>query len=195
MKIKSDLKIKSYLMSTAGFGILVGAIILAQPFVSHSQNQVPPTRVEVINTPLEIRNVEAPPCCVPKNPFRKVVHLVAEDGETAPYTHLDVPVGKRLVIENVSVFARVPHSQQVLVWFQFYIGDGSIGDGTFFRQDFPLTFQIYEGSLYRDAFVASQQIRLYVDSGTRIQFFGLRKWTGGTLEVDFSISGFLVDLP
>jgi hypothetical protein len=59
MKIKSYVKIKS-LMSTAGFVILVGAFILAQPFVSHSQNQVPPTRVEVINTPLEIRNVEAP---------------------------------------------------------------------------------------------------------------------------------------
>lgn len=73
------MKIKNYLMAAVGFGILVGSIILGQPFVSHSQNQVPPTPVEVTNLPLEVRTVEAPPCCVPKQPFRKLVSLVGDN--------------------------------------------------------------------------------------------------------------------
>ena len=97
------MKLKIYLMTAVGFGILVGSIILAQPFVSHSQNEVPPTRVEVINTPLEIRSLEAPPCCVPKQPFWKLVFVTGEDGAAVGGLSFLVPTGKRLVIENVSV--------------------------------------------------------------------------------------------
>jgi hypothetical protein len=188
---RTAMKIKNYLMAAVGFGILVGSIILAQPFVSHSQNQVPPTPVEVINTPLEVRTVEAPPCCVPKRPFRKLIRCFGTDGKFFVNSDFFVPSGKRLVIENVSVKAFVPSGEQLQVGFTY--SDPS-DPSVFIRQDFPVTLQ---GTRFpgADDFVASQQMRVYVDSGTLITVIGHREPQHGFFEVDFSFSGFLVDLP
>ena len=186
------MKIKSYLMAGVGFGILVGSIILAQPFVSHSQNQVPPIPVEVINTPLEIRSVdEAPACCTPKHPFRKFVQLVGPDGAGATSSDFGVPTGKRLVIENVSVLGFLPHGQQLQVGFSYNTPSFSM------RQDFPVTFQLTDSVPPQDSFVSSQQMRVYVDSGafSDIHLFAVRDSRHGEFIVDFSFSGFLVDLP
>ena len=186
------MKIKNYLMPAVGFGILVGSIILGQPFVSHSQNQVPPIPVEVINTPLEIRTVEAPPCCVPRQPFRKQVALSGRDGESSGLSDFVVPTGKRLVIENVSVIGKVPHGEQLEVGFTYHFAT--------MRQFFPLTLQLTNEPVspiirLRDNFVASQQMRVYVESGDAIGLFGTRFPVDGFFEVVFYISGFLVDLP
>ena len=187
------MKIKNYLMTAVGFGILVGSIILAQPFVSHSQNQVPPTPVEVINTPLEVRTVEAPPCCVPKQPFRKLILVAGEDVKDA-LSQFDVPSGKRLVIENVSVRGSVPHGEQVAVGFNYNTGSLSA-----MHQDFPVTFLrgLFFGDsfVFGDFFVASQQMRVYVDSGERITALASRERVHGSFRAEFSFSGFLVDLP
>lgn len=187
------MKIKNYLMAALGFGILVGSIILAQPFVSHSQNQVPPIPVEVINTPLEIRSVDkAPPCCVPKDPFRKDFDLLGEDGKNIAESDFIVPSGKRLVIENVSVRAFMQRGDQLEVGFTYG------GPSLFIRQDFPITPQVTLKSFETDdefaIFVASQQMRVYVDGGDKINLFGIRRETHRTFRVEFSISGFLVDL-
>jgi hypothetical protein len=185
------MKIKSYLSAAVGFGILVGSIILAQPFVSHSQNQVPPIPVEVINTPLEIRTAGAPPCCVPKHPFRKLIRCFGTDGTLLVTSDFLVPSGKRLVIENVSVIASLAHGEQLRVGFTY--SDPS-DPSVLVRQDFPLPFQEtnFGGA---DVFVASQQMRVYVDSGTVITVSGYRHPQHGFFNVDFSFSGFLVDLP
>ncbi|HZM90196.1 MAG TPA: hypothetical protein VFF31_26995 [Blastocatellia bacterium] len=183
------MKIKSYLMAAVGFGILVGSIILAQPFVSHSQNQVPPIPVEVINTPLEIRTVEAPPCCVPRQPFRKLVGLVGDNGENAAFSNFVVPGGKRLVIENVSVLGSLPHGEQLQVGFNY-----SSSPSFVIRQDFPVTFQMSEALPPQDFYVASQQMRVYVDPGSVVELRAFRNPTHGAFKVEFSISGFLVDL-
>ena len=182
------MKIKSYLMAALGFAILVGSIILAQPFVSHSQSQISPTPVTVTNTPLEIRSVEeAPPCCVPRRPFRKSFFLVGEDGKSGASSDFVVPSGKRLVIENVSVRGQIPAGEQLQVGFNY------TASGTLMRQEFPVTFQVHRSS--EDVFVASQQMRVYVDGDENIHFFGVRNPTHDIFQVVFSFSGYLVDLP
>jgi hypothetical protein len=196
------MKIKNYLMAAVGFGILVGSIILSQPFVSHSQNELPPTRVVVTNLPLEVRSVdEAPPCCVPKQPFRKFVHVVAGPSGRSARVDFVVPGGKRLVIENVSLNGVVAPGEQVEVGFSYS------SPGSLMYQYFPVTFQLAEGFApgtpfeeRRVNFVASQQMRLYVDpveSGTptTISAFAVRNPVYGDLIVEFWFSGFLVDLP
>jgi hypothetical protein len=182
------MKIKSYLMAAVGFGILVGSIILAQPFVSHSQNQVPPIPVEVINTPLDVRTVEAPPCCVPKDPFRKFVRLTGEDGQDYVTSEFSVPSGKRLVIENVSVYGGLPVGQQLLVGFSY----SAPGFLFLMRQEFPVTIQLTDFGYHN--FVASQQMRIYVDPGDEISVYVRRNPKHGFFSAQVSISGFLVDL-
>jgi hypothetical protein len=181
-KRRTAMKIKNSVMPAVGFGILIGSIILAQPFVSHSQNQVPPIPVEVI---------KAPPCCVPKHPFRKLIQCFGTNGKSFVSSDFFVPSGKRLVIENVSVKAFLPSGEQLQVGFTY--SDPS-DPGVFIRQDFPVTSQgiRFPGA---DDFVASQQMRVYVDSGTLITVFGHREPDHGFFNVDFSFSGFLVDLP
>jgi hypothetical protein len=172
--------------------MLVSALALTTPQAA-SGAQI--KDVNVANTPnVNISNkVDNPiPVADAQNaafqPFVAMHHMSVPNGAPVQEdTYPPAPENKRLVIEHVTVDARVPSSQRIVVYI-------TGGDTEIFHA-LVLTSQGTFGT--SDRYVASQPIRLYVEGGgigggwLRIE----RSSDSGLVSADFTISGHLVDLP
>jgi len=183
---------KHSLLGALSLLMLVSALALTTPqAASGAQTK----NVNVANTPnVNISNkVDNPiPVADAQNPafqpFVWVHHMAVPNGGAVQQdTYPPAPENKRLVIEHVTVDARVPSSQRIVVYIT-----GS--DPDIFHA-LVLTSQGTFGT--SDRYVASQPIRLYVTGGgvgggfLRIE----RSSSSDLVSADFTISGYLVDLP
>jgi hypothetical protein len=111
-----------------------------------------------------------------------------------------VPMGKRLVIEHVSVTGSLPQGQKVAC--SVFVRDPLSRNGILVGHGLPVSFlgTFGEGaSPQPDVFQASQPIRLYADhtdlNPSTIGFQAERTASAGTAGFTFSFSGYLVDVP
>ena len=109
---------------------------------------------------------------------------------------LTIPAGKRLVIENVSVIARRPEGLQVEANFFTYIdndgnGAGDVQEITFHRIAF--TEQgVFDGVQIS---TANHLVHVIADISTLAVQARLNGATTGFVQVQFTFSGYLEDLP
>jgi hypothetical protein len=103
----------------------------------------------------------------------------------------EVPAGKQLVIEEVSVSGHAPTGQ---VWQLATIGVERNGTDI----DFDIQVNARGTNPFdagQDQFSGSQQVRLYSDPGSTPKFVAQRNGGTGFAQLTMSISGYFVDLP
>src|SRR5829696_5025166 len=127
---------------------IFGAVAAAdgQTTRSGELSQAPsPSNVNVVNTPtvgidpakntVQVANSASGPLAVAitnrpvRRPFQARVNLDISDGGNADFERLHIPVGKRLVIENVSALTFGPQGQGLLLNFTTCVQD-TIGDNS-----------------------------------------------------------------
>jgi hypothetical protein len=139
------------------------------------------------NNTLSVRDVDNPS----RQPFAAQQFGAWNDGaQQAGDTITTVPIGKRLVLEYVSVRGAVLTGQKMLAPGITLTTGGSV-------VSHYLTTSAFQGVLTgRDVYVSSQEVRLYADQGTEVSGFAYRDSpTGNGANVTFTISGYLVDMP
>lgn len=113
---------------------------------------------------------------------------------TGPVPITQVPAGKRLIIEHVSVFGSTPLGQK-LILASIGVTQQNANSGQ------PVLHYLVINSAGSDAFAAryscSQMVRLYADPGTIVSLSAQRDATAGTLfgAVAYAISGYFINVP
>jgi hypothetical protein len=105
---------------------------------------------------------------------------------------INIPIGKRLVIETISVRVRVPAGQRVLTHLE-----GTAAAGTRSGFEFPLEVQ-FEGTFDReDVFVGTHSVRLVIDRRmvSQLVFNVSRSANSSTASFTAFLSGYLEDEP
>lgn len=126
------------------------------------------------------------------DPFQRQLDFEINDGSTQGQIDLNVPVGKRLIIEHASSQVFGPTGQQYRVYIQTTVLTTGSSAG---RHYLVLTLQITDMSGL-DIYTASQPMRIYADpsSTVPVSFGVLRDSSFGTATARVTISGYLVDL-
>ena len=148
-----------------------------------------PVPVTVANAPLAVTAADNPA----KQPFQAFVSIGLPKGQTFATGQntptgrtIPVPVGKRLVIQMVSVWRSGTLTPGEGV--RAYVGCMVNGHEIFY----PLPFAPTDGTTVPGTM---QAVILYADSGTDLEFNAFRSGASGD-ETDFvSITGYLVDVP
>jgi hypothetical protein len=149
------------------------------------------SNVNVVNTPT-VKDADNPA----RQPFHASAYVGFSNGSaSATATITTVPAGKRLIIEHVSVYGQMLVGQTMR---RAAIGTSLLNynDGGYVFDDLTVSPQGSDG--VKDYFVASQDVRLYADPGTQVLGTAIRNSTAGAnpdTAVQFSISGYLVDVP
>ena len=198
------------------FAILVGAIALFA--LTHGQGPPEGLDVTIVNTPLPVTGTivgtsdvnvtnavqvdDSTPITVNTNldiPVRQPFHVPKEhtdvDGSIAGFPAMfNVPASKRAVIEYVSARLILPVGQNITqIIFESRAPDGQGGE-VFAQQFLHPTFKAAFSSGTHQIFVSSQQTRFYANPGTVISIYFFRSSNAGTFDVEWAISGHLVDV-
>ena len=175
-------------MKKSGSSVLALALFFAlfafAPAAGYGQKTSPtPTSVNVVNTP-GVRDADNPA----RQPFQAELFLTGISGSAGFLQVGQVPAGKRLVIENISVSGVTPTGQRVFVGLITTLGD--------FIARHPLLVHAQGTNETGEAeFVISQQVRLYADPGSNLTFYVKRSSTTGQAVFFYAtISGYLVDV-
>ena len=174
--------------------ILVAAVLLTGAAFGQSEN-VKTVGIDPSKNTVKVENT--------KKPFQARV-FVTPQGNGFSSGLLPIPAGKRLVIENVSVICRIPEGLKAEVNFYTHMdndgdGVGGIEDIVFHR--IPLTEQgVFDGTVIS---VFNQKTLVFADSkiGTGEYQLVAQARVNGTVpqgalsQVQFTISGYLEDLP
>jgi hypothetical protein len=155
----------------------------------------PTVNIGTTASTVPVKSVENPA----RQPFSVHRDVTVPQNALANFEMVQIPVGKRLVIEQVSVRASVPSSTHEVAYAMvrsFYqIGNGLFDNNTYV----PLTPVGHDG--LNDNYVATQQTRVYADNnigGLQLYLYrsadALNQFTGDVSGTVF-ISGYLVDLP
>jgi hypothetical protein len=174
---------------TVSLGLFIGVLVLTSAQAKQIQdvNVVNTPNINISNkvdNPLPVGDVQNPAF----QPFEVDKHIGVNNG-TAMLSAVIPPAGsagQRAVIEHVTVDARVPDGQNIVV---------RIGQPDEIEHSLVLTSQGIWGSAHR--YTASQPIRLYSVGGGDGLIFAIieRSSSGGSATVYVTISGHLVDLP
>jgi hypothetical protein len=132
-----------------------------------------------------------------RTPFQKQVTL-NPNGLGLNVVAMQIPAGKRLVIENVAVVVRCPESQRMEVNFSTYTSNGA-GGAKMTIHNLALQKQ---GSFRESAmFTASQRGLIFADEKIGNEHFSvgvaarLSALTAATAQAQFTFTGYLEDLP
>jgi hypothetical protein len=124
-----------------------------------------------------------------RQPFQEKKQIVLPDGQCCDNAFVDVPAGKRLVIEYASASGFANGSQ----WFMYEVGTLVDGQASFTRNHFlPVAQQIDNGNTVA---IAGQQVRIYADGGGGRVMLRASRSGGGEATVFMTVSGHLVDVP
>jgi hypothetical protein len=175
--------------TTIAFAVFIIGFCLVLPPAEAGEK--PPSPVEVVNTqanPVPIQDMD--------NPARQSVQhscvCSIPGGSAIDTDSVLVPLGKRLVIEFVSVHALLPTGQIPEV--QVFTGTGALPGGTTsMGHQIALTGPL--ASAVTDIYQASQPVRLYADPGSEVLIHVARNQTGGAATFKVTWTGHLVDLP
>jgi hypothetical protein len=128
-----------------------------------------------------VRDVDGPT----KQPFQTEVKVTVAAGLTSNTGSIDVPVGKLMVIEHISVQGTAPAGQNVFASITNHVAP----DLTLRKHIFPAKNQVFGTSNY---FLVSESLRLYADApgiGVRID----RDASTSIASAAFVVSGYFVD--
>jgi hypothetical protein len=128
-----------------------------------------------------VRDVDNPT----KQPFQTEVKVTVASGLSAAVGSIDVPSGKLMVIEHVSIQGTAPAGQSIFPSISSHV----VPDLTLRKQIFPPKSQVFGTSNY---FLVSESLRLYADApsiGVRLD----RDAFAGTCTALFVVSGYFVD--
>ncbi len=136
-------------------------------------------------TPLAVRDVDSA-----RQPFQQEVSVSVSDGATNGFATIDVPAGKRLVVEYVSGYAVVPAGQTAAFSLQTTVN--GVAQSHFLIGEGPRTVD----GTNPDQFRVSQLTRLYAD-GAAFTRVGINRGSPHTDSASgfMTVSGYLVDLP
>ncbi|HSP16677.1 MAG TPA: hypothetical protein VLV78_18165 [Thermoanaerobaculia bacterium] len=178
-------RLRKTAVTALGFSALIVVLFLASPV---AMNAIPSDKdVRVVNTtmePVPVLNMSDA-----RQPFQVGAVGTQNGTNVSTLTVATVPVGKRLVIEFVSMSGQVPPGQHVEL-FHITTSAGPFGGAT---HDFlvnPQPDAVIGDALFR----ASQQVRLYADPGTTVTATFRRNSSAGLTTYGATISGYLVDL-
>ena len=205
--------------------VIVGTVAAADGQTTKSgalSASSPPSNVNVVNTPtvgidpakntVQVANSASGPLAVAitntpvRRPFQARVNLTIPDGANAASDRVNVPAGKRLVIENVSALTFGPQGQGHLLNFttcvQDTVGETSVPGG-FEAHDVVLTTQGLFNGLERLA--ANQNLLAFADEsvqGPNGPLTGLdvivnfsRASATGNSGVRVTLTGYVEDIP
>jgi len=216
-----SLKYKSLFIFAA---LVFGAVAAADgqtTTASALSSASPSSNVNVVNTPtvgidpakntVQVANSASGPLAVAitntpvRRPFQARVNLTIPDGANADSERLTIPVGKRLVIQNVSALTFGPQGLGHLLNFttcvQDTIGDNSVGG--FENHDVVLTTQgLFNGT---ERLAANQNLLAFADESVQtpngtlsgldvIVNFSRGSFTGNS-EVRVTLTGYVEDAP
>lgn len=171
----------------SALGLPLAIVLLAWTELGQA---APPTEVVVVNpasAPVRARDVDNPA----RQPFQARIRIDVLDGFEGENVFLDVPAGKRLVIEYASAQGFAPTGQVM-----FYEVGTLIGAQLSFDQNHavPVIQQITGSGV--GIFIAGQQVRIYADSGpAKVMLRAARNGSAGPAHAFFSISGYFVNVP
>src|SRR5260370_11401940 len=137
-------------------------------------------------TPVPVRDASRPN----RTPFQKAVCIQIPEGFENGAEFVDVPAGKRLVIEYASAAGFAPIGQKVI--FSFITETDDAIHPTVNTQHYLLSTP-YGTFGNADAFLVGQVVKLFADPGTSLELFASRSDSTGAANVSFSISGYFED--
>ena len=172
---------------------LLAAFAIA-PMASYGQSKVEePKNVNVVNTPnVTVSNTPKVLNANDSNIFQesRLKNSTNDPQEVFSYA---VPLGKRLVIEFVSVQATIGEGEKMRAFIR---GGNGFTDAI---HPIIMNFQVTVAS--RDLFAGAQLMRMYAEPGTTVEILVSRRDAADTGAVkanafiETSISGYLVDVP
>lgn len=164
--------------------------------VSGNVGLEPGTTVQIAGTPnVLIGNTDAEPVPVVMNDARdafqtRVTLTIAPGSTTSQVTLVDVPFGKRLVIEHVSSRVQGPGGERYIAFFTT-----TAYGGTAFGSASHWLVLAYQGTFSSiDILTASHDMRVYADySFPSPQFSVTRTNSAGTTFAELNVSGYFVN--
>jgi hypothetical protein len=123
-----------------------------------------------------------------RHPFQEKKQIVLPDGQCCDNAFVDVPAGKRLVIEYASASGFANGSQT----FMYEVGTVVNGASAHTTHYLPVAQQISDGNTVA---IAGQQVRLYADDGGGRVMLRASRSGDGEATVWMTVSGHLVDVP
>ena len=175
---------RSRLAASLGLFFVVALLTTGSPTPGFGAPPENPKDVNVVNTP-SIVDVNGPSQVAP---YHELVNAGFDGGLVAIGELPEVPAGKRLVVEHVSILGQVPggSGQEMVATLQIMAG--------------PLVFQQHPLILHRqgttsgaDHHNASQPMRLLVDAGDNVRFVLNRSAAVGNFGGVVAVSGYLVN--
>ncbi|HEV7501620.1 MAG TPA: hypothetical protein VGQ33_16510 [Vicinamibacteria bacterium] len=129
----------------------------------------------------------APPA--ERRPFQQKVRIVLPDGQCCDNGFVNVPAGKRLVIEYASATGLANGTQS----FVFEVGTLVNGETMLNKTHYlPVIQQIQDGNTQA---IAGQTVRFYADEGAGRVMLRASRTGAGEATVYMTVSGHLVNMP
>jgi hypothetical protein len=192
---------QGFVLASLGVVILLASLLFVDPSRGHAAAPPGDRDVKVINTPAEpvpvagavtVGNGAAAPVLVrdvdrsARQPFSHAGATTFGGGAFAPSMSFNVPAGKILVIETVSMKVELSDGSNVRASF------GTVSGGNATEFFLPMTGTPWASFL---RFQTTQQVRIHADPGTQVSSIIERNggFPGGNAW--FSVAGYLVDAP
>jgi hypothetical protein len=121
----------------------------------------------------------------PRTPFQQQVTMSISTGAAGGFSSVPVPVGKRLIVEYVSLSGTVPTGQKLSAALQTTVGDSTA--------IYSIVTAIDETSEGTDKLAANQMMRVYAE-GPMLHVVCWRAKTEGQAQITLNISGYLEPL-
>jgi hypothetical protein len=167
----------NYLLIATGIGLVSLTLTLTNVGQAVAQGQQKPIDVEVVNT-------EPVPVVIQGRELEQKSINATFSTESHSFS-INVPAGKRLIIESASVRVRLPVGERAHASIS---GNFSTGVGT---QYLPLAFQgTFDGN---DVYTTTQPVRLYVNSVGGA--FSIVRTGVGSVLAEVAFAGYFEDAP
>jgi len=169
----------------------VGLEAGTQVGVSGEVSLAPGTRVDVSNTPDNPMHVVATPEA--REPYQRTANLDWVEGAPNAFAGIEVPEGKRFVIEFIGANVESAEDQTI----DFMIAVSANGGGGVFVFPGPMSRVAAGSAIFTRTYRFSEAVRLYHDAGgSTLRVGAMRPFSDREpARGSFSVSGYLVDLP
>jgi hypothetical protein len=189
------IKIKQSLIALLVIFALVSLATLVMPTLTRGQGQGNQSslNVNVLNTPLPVRDVENP-ARQPFNTVKQFSFFFDVDSGFVPFGE-SVPSDKQAVLEYVTAECRVPSGQKPSIQITQIAPNGN------FVAEIANPILTYQATVpfgpaaTHDIYHSSDQVRLYLPPGTQIYLSALRNPATGIGLCTVYLSGYLVNMP
>jgi hypothetical protein len=131
--------------------------------------------------PVPTRDTENPA----RQQFNEMEQIGIPSGSASGSALFHLPQGKYLVITHVSGQAELPAGQHPLFQLQFAT----------FKHFLPFTLVVSPGAPYRDLWNLDEPLQVIYGPASSVTAYLSRSDTGGVVDADVTISGYLVNAP